>query len=169
MHYSVVDRRTLLKAATGAAAQLCAWGIPGKSYQRALAQDDLVTRILAFPGSGGQPTEADMERVGELCLQLDEAWRFCGPNGDLHRRRTTPVITTTSSGPCPEPGRSSPAQRSQWIDVPQDEIFPKVQQGVATGEIEFDIMEGGAPWEGDILGHGPGSRHAGLGERSDRD
>jgi len=42
----------------------------------------------------------------------------------------------------------------QWIDVPQAEIFSKIQQGVATGEIEFDVMEGGAPWEGDILGRG---------------
>jgi multiple sugar transport system substrate-binding protein len=41
-----------------------------------------------------------------------------------------------------------------WIDVPQGEVFAKVQQGVATGEIEFDVLEGGAPWEGDILGRG---------------
>ncbi len=25
---------------------------------------------------------------------------------------------------------------------------------VATGEVEFDLLEGGAPWEGDLLGRG---------------
>ncbi len=44
----------------------------------------------------------------------------------------------------------------QWIDVPQGEVFAKVQQGIATGDIEFDVLEGGAPWEGDILGRGLG-------------
>src|SRR3954469_774191 len=58
MHNYVIDRRTLLKAATGAAAQVCAWGIPGKSYQRALARDDVVSSILAIPGDGAKPTEA---------------------------------------------------------------------------------------------------------------
>ena len=65
----MIDRRTLLKTATGAAAQLCALGVLGKSYQRALAQDDVVSSILAIPGNGAQPTETDMERVGELCLR----------------------------------------------------------------------------------------------------
>jgi hypothetical protein len=73
-----VDRRTVLKAATGAAAGLYAWGIPGKSYQRARAQDDVLAEILAIPGAGGQPTEADMERVGELCLRSTKQGAFTG-------------------------------------------------------------------------------------------
>ncbi len=50
-----VDRRTVLKAATGAAAGFYAWGLPGKSYQRALAQDSVIQQILAIPGAG-RPT-----------------------------------------------------------------------------------------------------------------
>ena len=38
--------------------------------------------------------------------------------------------------------------------MPQAEIFAKVQQGIASGTVEFDVLEGGAPWEGDILGKG---------------
>ena len=62
-------RRTVLKGATGAAAGLAAAGIVGKSAQSALAQDDVKSQILAIPGAGkGQPTEQDMQKVGELCL-----------------------------------------------------------------------------------------------------
>ena len=47
----LVDRRTMLKAATGAAAGLYAFGMPGKSYRRVLAQDDVLAQILAIPGA----------------------------------------------------------------------------------------------------------------------
>ena len=42
----------------------------------------------------------------------------------------------------------------EWIDLPQAEIFPRIQQSIASGTVDFDILEGGAPWEGDILGKG---------------
>jgi multiple sugar transport system substrate-binding protein len=148
-----VDRRTVLKAATGAAAGLYAWGIPGKSYQRARAQDDVLAEILAIPGAGGQPTEADMERVGELCLRSTKQGAFTG--------QTVTFIGLNNAGyhnnifrPLSRAWEEFTGATIQWIDVPQAEIFSKIQQGVATGEIEFDVMEGGAPWEGDILGRG---------------
>lgn len=148
-----VDRRTVLKAATGAAAGFSAWGVPGKSYQRALAQDSVLAEILAIPGAGGQPTEADMERVGELCLRSTKQGAFAG--------QTVTFIGLNNAGyhnnifrPLARAWEEFTGATIQWIDVPQAEIFSKIQQGVATGEIEFDVMEGGAPWEGDILGRG---------------
>ena len=66
---SGMSRRTMLKAATGAAAGLYAFGMPGKSYQRALAQDDVRQQILKIPGAGDCETpEIDMSKFGELCL-----------------------------------------------------------------------------------------------------
>ena len=148
-----LDRRTMLKAATGAAAGFSAWGVPGRSYQRALAQDDVLAQILAIPGAGGQPTEADMERVGELCLRSDKQGAFAG--------QTVTFIGLNNAGfhnnifrPLTRAWEEYTGATIQWIDVPQAEIFSRVQQGVATGEIEFDVLEGGAPWEGDILGRG---------------
>jgi multiple sugar transport system substrate-binding protein len=142
-----------LKAATGAAAQLCALGVLGKSYQRVLARDDVVSSILAIPGDGAQPTEADMERVGELCLRSTKRGVFSG--------QTVTFIGLNNAGyhnnifrPLSRAWEEFTGATIQWIDVPQAEIFSKIQQGVATGEIEFDVMEGGAPWEGDILGRG---------------
>jgi multiple sugar transport system substrate-binding protein len=148
-----VNRRTLVKAATGAAAGLSAFGIPGKSYRRARAQDDVLSQILAIPGAGGSPTEADMEEVGRLCLRSDKQGAFSG--------QTVTFIGLNNAGfhnnifrPLSRAWEEFTGATIQWIDVPQAEIFAKVQQGVATGEIEFDVMEGGAPWEGDILGRG---------------
>jgi multiple sugar transport system substrate-binding protein len=153
MYFSVIDRRTVLKAATAAAAHMCAWGIPGKSYQRALARDDVVTKILAIPGHGAQPTEVDLERVGELCLQSKKRRAFSG--------QTVTFIGLNNAGfhnnifrPLSRAWEEFTGATVRWIDVPQEEMFSKVQQGVATGEIEFDVMEGAAPWEGDILGYG---------------
>ena len=148
-----VNRRAMLKAATGAAAGFYALGLPGKSYQRARAQEDVLSQILAIPGAGGQPTEADMEKVGELCLRSTKKDAFAG--------QTVTFIGLNNAGyhnnifrPLSRPWEEFTGAKINWIDVPQAEIFAKVQQGVATGEIEFDVMEGGAPWEGDILGRG---------------
>lgn len=147
-----LDRRKMLKAAT-AAAGFYAWGVPGKSYTRARAQDDVLSQILAIPGAGGQPTEADMEQVGELCLRSDKQGAFTG--------QTVTFIGLNNAGfhnnifrPLTRAWEDYTGATIQWIDVPQAEIFARVQQGVATGEIEFDVLEGGAPWEGDILGRG---------------
>ena len=151
-----INRRTVLKAATGAAAGFSAWGLPGKSYQRARAQDDVLTQILAIPGAGGQPTEADMEQVGELCLRSTKQGAFAGQTVTLHRPQQRRVPQQHFPADVASLGGIH-RRNDPWIDVPQAEIFPKVQQSLATGEIEFDIAEGGAPWEGDLLGRGHGS------------
>lgn len=151
-----VNRRAVLKAAAGAAAGFYAWGVPGKSYQRARAQDSAISQILAIPGAGLQPSEADMEKVGELCLRSTKKGAFAG--------QTVTFIGVNNVGahnnifrPLSRAWEEYTGATIQWIDVPQAEIFPKVQQGIATGEIEFDLVEGGAPWEGDLLGRGLGS------------
>ena len=146
-----IDRRRVLKAASAAAAQLCAFGVLGKSYQRVLARDDVVSSILAIPGDGAQPTEADMERVGELCLRSTKRGVFSG--------QTVTFIGLNNAGyhnnifrPLSRAWEEFTGATIQWIDVPQEEMFSKLQQGVATGDIGFDVMEGAAPWEGNILG-----------------
>lgn len=148
-----LNRRTVFKAAAGAAAGFYAWGVPGKSYLRALAADDLIAQILAIPGAEGQPTEADMERVGELSLRSTKRGAFTG--------QTVSFIGLNNPGyhnnifrPLSRAWEEFTGATIHWIDVPQEEIFSRVQQGIATGEIEFDVMEGGAPWEGDVLGRG---------------
>ena len=147
------SRRTMLKAAGGAAAGFYAFGLPGKAYRRALAQDDVRQQILAIPGGGSQPTEADMQRVGELTLSSDKQGAFKGQkltflglnNAGLHNLVFRPLSAAWSDYTGCE---------IEWIDLPQDQVFSRVQQSIASGTLDFDLLEGGAPWEGDILGKG---------------
>ncbi len=147
------NRRLVLKSATGAAASFCAWGVAGKPYRRVLAQESVRAQILKIPGAGQQPTEADMQKVGELCLTTQNKGKFKGQkvtfiglnNAGFHNNIFRPLTAAW---------QEATGAEIQWIDVPQAEVFAKVQQGVATGTVEFDVLEGGAPWEGDILGKG---------------
>ncbi|MDQ3227875.1 MAG: sugar ABC transporter substrate-binding protein [Chloroflexota bacterium] len=151
------NRRSVIKAATGAAAGLYAWGIPGKSYQRALAQESVIQQILAIPGAGAQPTESDMQRVGELVLEPTKAnvqpGEFQGQqltflglnNGGVHNLVFRPLS---------EAWQEYTGAQIEWIDLPQNEVFARVQQSIVSDTIDFDVLEGGAPWEGDILGQG---------------
>ncbi|MFL5760300.1 MAG: sugar ABC transporter substrate-binding protein [Thermomicrobiales bacterium] len=147
------DRRRIVKVATGAAAAFCATGVLGKSYQRALAQDSVKDQILKIPGANKQPSDSDMEKVGELCLKTQ--------NKDKFKGQTVTFIGLNNTGfhnnifrPLSKPWEEATGAKISWIDVPQAEVFSKVQQGVASGTVEFDVLEGGAPWEGDILGKG---------------
>jgi len=152
-----MNRRTVLKSATGAAAAMGAWGISGKSYSRALAQDSVRQQIIAIPGAGTQPTDADMQKVGELCLEPTKAHvqpgEFQGQkltflglnNAGLHNLIFRPLLAAWEDYTGAE---------IEWIDLPQDQVFARVQQSIASGTIEWDILEGGAPWEGDTLGGG---------------
>ena len=151
------NRRTVLKAATGAAAGFYAWGVPGKSYQRALAQESVIQQILAIPGAGSEPTEADMQRVGEMILEPTKA--NVQP-GEFQGQRLT-FLGLNNAGkhnlvfrPLLAAWQEYTGAEIEWIDLPQAEIFPRIQQSIASGTVDFDILEGGAPWEGDILGKG---------------
>jgi multiple sugar transport system substrate-binding protein len=150
-----VSRRTVLKRATGAAAAMYATGLVGKSYQRARAQDDIRAQILQIPGAGGSPTEQDMQRVGELTLNTSRVTQgaFSGQkltflglnNAGLHNLVFRPLSAAWVEHTGCE---------IEWIDLPQAEVFSRVQQSIASGTLDFDLLEGGAPWEGDILGKG---------------
>jgi multiple sugar transport system substrate-binding protein len=41
-----------------------------------------------------------------------------------------------------------------WIDLAQDDYNGRLQQAIATGTVDWDIMEMGAPFEGDTAGRG---------------
>jgi multiple sugar transport system substrate-binding protein len=152
------NRRTVLKSATGAAAAMCAWGVAGKSYQRALAQDDVRAQILAIPGVGaGQPTDSDMQKVGELCLEPTKAnvqpgefkgveLSFMGLNNqNLHNIVFRALLASWVE---------YTGATINWIDLAQADYNPRLQQSIATGTADFDILEMGAPFEGDVCGQG---------------
>ena len=65
-HYNwILNRRELFRTAAAAGALAASGSLATKAY----AADDLRAAILKIPGVGkGQPTDADWQKVGEMCL-----------------------------------------------------------------------------------------------------
>ena len=152
-----LSRRDVLKGAAGVAALSAAGGLTGLS-RTARAQSDLRTQILQIPGVGkGQPTDADWQQVGELCLGPTKAnvqqGEFAGVelsfmglnNQNLHNLLFRGFL---------KPWEAYTGAKITWIDLAQADYNPRLQQSIATGTVDFDILEMGAPLEGDVCGKG---------------
>ncbi len=150
------SRRNLLKgaasvAAIGAAGRL---GLSG----RALAQDDLRAQILQIPGVGaGQPTDADWQKVGELCLGATKAnvalGEFAGVELSFMGLNNQNVHNVLFRGLL-KPWEAYTGAKITWIDLAQADYNARLQQSIATGTVDFDVIEMGAPFEGDVCGKG---------------
>jgi multiple sugar transport system substrate-binding protein len=153
----LVSRRNLLKGAAGAAA-LSATGALGTFSKGARAQDNLRTQILKIPGVGkGQPTDADFQQVGELCLGPTKTnvtegefngveLTFMGINNqNLHNVLFRGFL---------KPWEAYTGAKITWIDLAQADYNPRLQQAIATSTVDFDVLEMGAPLEGDLCGKG---------------
>jgi multiple sugar transport system substrate-binding protein len=151
------SRRRVLK---GAAASAVALGAAGKlgAVSGAFAQDDLRAQILKIPGVGmGSPTDADWQKVGELCLgptkERVAEGEFAGVeltfmglnNQNLHNFLFRGFL---------KPWEAYTGAKLNWIDLAQADYNPRLQQSIATGTVDFDIVEMGAPFEGDTAGKG---------------
>lgn len=153
------SRRDLLKgtAAVGAAA-LTGTGTLTAFSGAASAQSDVRKQILQVPGVGkGSPTDADWQKVGELCLGPTKAnvaagefkgveLTFMGLNNqNLHDFLFRGFL---------KPWEAYTGAKITWIDLAQADYNPRLQQAIATGTVDFDLLEMGAPFEGDVCGKG---------------
>jgi multiple sugar transport system substrate-binding protein len=151
-----MSRRKVLKGAAyagGAAALNSATG------GLAFAMDDNVrSEILKIPGVGkGSPTDSDWQKVGKLCLgpTMKNAKEgefegveltFLGLNNqNLHNVLFRGLL---------KPWEAYTGAKINWIDLAQADYNPRLQQAIATGTVDFDIIEMGAPFEGDTAGKG---------------
>jgi multiple sugar transport system substrate-binding protein len=150
-------RRGLLPTAVAlaAATTLVAGALP------ALAQDeaaDLRAELLQIPGVGaGSPTDADWQRVGELTL---------GPTRENVAEGECSGVQLTFMGLNNQnlhnflfrgflrPWEQYTGASIEWIDLAQADYNGRLQQAIATGTVDWDIMEMGAPFEGDTAGRG---------------
>ena len=53
-----------------------------------------------------------------------------------------------------KPWEAYTGAKISWIDLAQADYNPRLQQAIATGTVDFDILEMGAPFEGDVCGKG---------------
>jgi multiple sugar transport system substrate-binding protein len=154
-----MSRRGLLRGAAGVGALAAMGGLAGTA-RPALAQDSAALRaeILKIPGVGmGSPTDADWQKVGELCLGATKAnvaeGEFAGVeltfmglnNQNLHNFLFRGFL---------KPWEAYTGARINWIDLAQADYNARLQQSIATGTVDFDIIEMGAPFEGDTAGRG---------------
>jgi multiple sugar transport system substrate-binding protein len=150
-------RRSVLKGTAGMGAAT-ALGVLGTWPTRVGAQSDLRTQILQIPGVGvGSPTDADWQEVGALCLESTKAnvaaGEFAGVeltfmglnNQNLHNFLFRGFL---------KPWEEYTGARISWIDLAQADYNARLQQSIATGTVDFDILEMGAPFEGDVCGKG---------------
>jgi multiple sugar transport system substrate-binding protein len=146
------SRRDLLKGAAGAAALAASSSI--LTSTPSFAEDSVVSQILKIPGAGnGSPTDADWQKVGALCLGPTKAnvkpgefagveFSFMGLNNqNLHNFLFRGFLT---------PWEAYTGAKIKWIDLAQGDYNARLQQSIATGTVDFDIIEMGAPFEGDM-------------------
>ena len=152
-------RRQILKGAASVAAIAAAsTGTLGALTRQATAQDNVRAQILQIPGvNKGSPTDADWQKVGELCMGPTKAnvaeGEFAGVeltffginNQNLHNLLFRAML---------KPWEAYTGAKLNWIDLAQADYNPRLQQSIATGTVDFDILAMGAPLEGDTAGKG---------------
>ncbi|MBX5000959.1 extracellular solute-binding protein [Rhizobium lentis] len=153
-----LSRRAILKTGANLGALAAAGTILG-AVGSASAQDaSLRSQILRIPGVGkGSPTDADWQKVGELCLNATKSnvaqGEFAGVelsfmglnNQNLHNVIFRGFLKSWED---------YTGAKISWIDLAQADYNPRLQQAIATGTVDFDILEMGAPFEGDVCGKG---------------
>ncbi|WP_299405663.1 substrate-binding domain-containing protein [uncultured Roseobacter sp.] len=152
-----MNRRQMLKgtAAVGAVAML------PKAAVYADGHGNVRAEILKIPGVGaGSPTDSDWQKVGEMCLGATKEnvaeGEFAGVeltfmglnNQNLHNFLFRGFL---------KPWEAYTGAKINWIDLAQADYNARLQQSIATGTVDFDIIEMGAPFEGDVLGRGMAS------------
>ncbi|RYH06992.1 substrate-binding domain-containing protein [Tropicimonas sp. IMCC6043] len=161
MQRQKMSRRRMLKGAASVGAMAAIGGVStGVAMRPALAagEDNLRSEILKIPGVGmGSPTDADWQKVGELCLgptrervaegEFDGVeLTFMGLNNqNLHNFLFRGFL---------KPWEAYTGAKINWIDLAQADYNARLQQSIATGTVDFDIIEMGAPFEGDTAGRG---------------
>jgi multiple sugar transport system substrate-binding protein len=153
----MMSRRSMLKGAAGAAA-MAAVGGPALNVRTAFAQDDLRAAILKIPGVGaGQPTDADWQKVGEMCLGPTKSnvaeGEFKGVELSFMGLNNQNVHNVLFRG-LSKAWADYTGATINWIDLAQADYNARLQQSIATGTVDFDVIEMGAPFEGDVCGKG---------------
>jgi multiple sugar transport system substrate-binding protein len=148
------SRRQLMKGAAGAVAALATSGPLSLATSPAYAQDSVVAQIMKIPGAGnGSPTDADWQKVGELCLgptkQNVQPGEFKGVNFSFMGLNNQNVHNFLFRGFL-KPWEAYTGASIKWIDLSQADYNARLQQSIATGTADFDILEMGAPFEGDM-------------------
>jgi len=155
---AMLSRRDILKGAASAGALAAVGSTVTARPAGAAGEAALRAEILKIPGVGmGSPTDADWQKVGELTLgptkAMVEPGEFAGVeltfmglnNQNLHNFLFRGFL---------KPWEKYTGAKINWIDLAQADYNARLQQSIATKTVDFDIIEMGAPFEGDVCGRG---------------
>src|SRR4029079_1697189 len=150
-------------AVAASLAALSSTGVLGSlssAFAADMPADEVALRkeLMGIPGiNKGSPTDADWQKVGELCLGPTkmnlQPGEFKGvelpfmgiTNQNLHNFLFRAFL---------KPWEAYTGATTKWIDLSQADYNPRLQQAIATNTIDFDVLEMGAPFEGDVCGKG---------------
>lgn len=153
-----LSRRAILKTSASIGAVAAMGGVIS-SFGTAFAQDtSLRGQILQVPGVGkGSPTDADWQKVGEMCLEATKKnvkqGEFAGVELSFMGLNNQNLHNVLFRGFL-KPWEAYTGAKITWIDLAQADYNPRLQQAIATGTVDFDLLEMGAPFEGDVCGKG---------------
>ena len=154
-----LTRRGLLKGAAslGGLAALGGLGV-GAGSGPALAADDLRAQILAIPGVGkGSPTDEHWQKVGEMTLGATKAsvkeGEFAGVELNFLGLNNQNQHNVLFRGFL-KAWEAYTGAKINWIDLAQADYNARLQQSIATGTVDFDVIEMGAPFEGGTASKG---------------
>ena len=156
-------RRNVLKRGLGLAAALAAGGVSRTALAdsgAALSADEKALRsaIVKIPGLGrSSPADADWRKVGGLCLG--------GTRAHIHKDAFRGIQLTflglTGQGSHNpllrgflKPWEDYTGAAINWINLAQADYYPRLQRAIANGAPDFDMLEMGAPFEGDVCAKG---------------
>lgn len=159
MRRGQMSRRGMLKGAASVGAVAAAGGLGlGLNIGPANAATDLRAALLKIPGVGtGSPSDADYQKVGEMTL---------GPTKSVVEEGEFEGVELTFLGLNNQnqhnflfrgflkPWEKYTGAKIKWIDLAQADYNARLQQSIATQTVDFDIIEMGAPFEGDVTGRG---------------
>lgn len=154
-----ISRRGILKGAASVGAMAAVGGVAtGLSTMPAIAQSGLRAAMLKIPGVGaGSPTDSDWQKVGEMTL---------GPTKEVVAEGEFEGVELTFMGLNNQnlhnflfrgflkPWEKYTGAKINWVDLAQADYNARLQQSIATQTVDFDIIEMGAPFEGDVTGRG---------------
>jgi multiple sugar transport system substrate-binding protein len=158
MMKQALSRRNLMKGAASVSVAALAGPALMSMAGEARADDKFRAELLKVPGVGnGSPSDADWQKVGEMCLGPTKAavkegefkgveLSFMGLNNqNLHNVLFRGLLKAWEN---------YTGAKINWIDLAQADYNARLQQSIATGTVDFDIIEMGAPFEGDVCGKG---------------
>ncbi len=153
-----VNRRNFVKAAasTGAIAAMSGGLSSVATSVFADSNSELRNAILKIPGVGaGSPGDAEFQKVGEMCLggtkERVAEGEFAGVELNFMGLDSFNLHNMLHRGFL-KPWEKYTGAKINWIDLAQADYNARLQQSIATGTVDFDILQAGAPFEGDICG-----------------